>query len=134
MKVEDESPPPLPSSPPPPLAFSAGYSDNYRTQPEREYTNLKDISRQSPATAPKQPVVASVTVHMPENPQGEFNTPVIQRKDTGGRKTEQQNANWLQAERDPSVQSVSFSEDVSVPIIQPVQSVTVRQKQTGWLL
>ena len=44
---------------------------------------------------------------------------------------EQPNTNWLQAERDPSVQSVSFSEDVSVPIIQPVQSVTVSKKQTG---
>ena len=73
--------------------------------------------------------MASVTVHMPENPQGEFNTPVIQRKDTRGGKTEQPSSNWLQAERDPSVQSVSFSD--SVPIIQPVQSVTVSKKQPG---
>jgi len=31
-------------------------------------------------------------------------------------------------ERDTSVQSVSFSDDVDVPMNQPVQSVTVRQK------
>ena len=89
------------------------------------------MSRQSPTTAPKQSIMASVTVHMPENPQGEFNTPVIQRRDTGGRKAEQPNQNWLPAERDPSVHSVSYSEEVSVPIIQPIQSVTVRQKQPG---
>ena len=89
------------------------------------------MSRQPPAGAPKQPPVASVTVHMPENPQGEFNTPIIQRRDTGGRKMEQPGQSWLGAERDPSVHSVSFSEEVSVPIIQPVQSVTVRQKQIG---
>ena len=131
QEEDEEAPPPLPTSPPPPLAFSNGYTENYRVPPEREYSNLKDISRQTQSSAPKQPTVASVTVHMPENPQGEFNTPVIQRRDTGGRKMDQQGQNWLGAERDPSVQSVSFSEEVSVPIIQPVQSVTVRQKQTG---
>lgn len=44
-----------------------------------------------------------------------------------GRRMEQPNQNWVAAERDASIHSVSYSEETEV---QPpvVQSVTVRQK------
>ncbi|XP_052765947.1 centrosomal protein kizuna-like isoform X7 [Mya arenaria] len=119
----DVDAPPLPSSPPPPApaAFGGAPQGNYsREAPEREYTNLKDIRRE-PERKTNVSMPQSVTVHMP-SVQTDAGSPVKGgRPDSAGR-------SWLGAERDNSIHSVSYSEEVDMPINQPVQSVTVRQK------
>ncbi|XP_060558323.1 uncharacterized protein LOC132718621 isoform X3 [Ruditapes philippinarum] len=112
---DEESPPPLPSQPPPTVPFS---------EPEREYTNLRDIRRDNPNQVTPQP--QSVTVHMP-SAQGDAVSPSKSGRPGSGRRSEQPNQNWMAAERDASIHSLSFSEETDV---QPpaIQSVTVRQK------
>lgn len=103
---EDEDvAPPLPShGPPPPTAFN-GTVDLI---PEREYTNLKDVHRTPQAAPTSPPAVASVTVHMPK---------------VGGESLSQ--AKMFGAMSGDKDASFSLSEEVH---IQPIQSVTVRQK------
>ena len=72
---------------------------------------------------------ATVTVHMPNTGQGEVNSPAKQKQDSVGRKSEQPGQNWLAAERDTSIHSISYSEEIEVPISQPIQSVTVTGRQ-----
>lgn len=50
-----------------------------------------------------------------------------------GQRGEPAGHSWLAAERDTSIHSMSFSEEVEVPISQPIQSVTVRQKTSELL-
>ncbi|XP_052273957.1 centrosomal protein kizuna-like isoform X3 [Dreissena polymorpha] len=124
---DEDVPPPLPSSPPPGQESLRDSNKRALTSdlPEREYSNLNNFRRETPSAQPPS-VPQSVTVHMPKV-QGEVNSPAKSRQDGTGRRMEQPSPNWLAPEKDNSVQSISFSEDAEVPI-QPVQSVTVRQK------
>ncbi|KAL4239074.1 hypothetical protein ACF0H5_003777 [Mactra antiquata] len=114
---EEETPPPLPSQPPPPVVYNG---------PEREYTNISEMRRDAQMASASQP--QSVTVRIPgQGDHGEGNVTAQSGRPDSGRRSEQPGQSWLAAERDLSTHSVSFSEDVEIPI-QPIQSVTVRQK------
>ena len=71
--------------------------------------------------------VPTVTVHMP-NVQSNAGTPVKGRRPDSGRESDPGSQNWLAAEKDTSLHSMSFSEEVEVANIQPVRSVTVSKK------